>query len=86
MGPSGIYCLVLWIPRPHHLGISRLPECRVGPGWYVYTGSAKRSCPHKQTMVGTPMGARWAGFDRIALYAYSEDGTTKGFPAPKETR
>ena len=42
-GSSGIYCLVLWIPRPHHLGISRFQNCRVGPGWYVYTGSAKRN-------------------------------------------
>ena len=42
-GSSGVYCLVLRMLRSRRLRISRLPEWRVGPGWYVYTGSAKKN-------------------------------------------
>ncbi len=42
-GDSGVYCLVLWLPRPCRLDVTRLGPCRLGPGWYVYTGSAKRN-------------------------------------------
>lgn len=42
-GSSGIYCVVLRVSRPRRLGILRAGGCRVGPGWYVYTGSAKRN-------------------------------------------
>jgi Uri superfamily endonuclease len=40
---SGIYCLVLWVPRASTVRLSRAGACRVHRGWYVYTGSAKRS-------------------------------------------
>jgi Uri superfamily endonuclease len=42
---SGVYCLVLWLPRAHRISIAGESGCRVERGWYVYTGSAKRNLP-----------------------------------------
>ena len=41
-GDSGIYCLVLWVPRACRIQLAHRPACDFPPGWYVYTGSAKR--------------------------------------------
>jgi sugar fermentation stimulation protein A len=40
---SGVYCLVLWLPRARSITHSRKGSCRLERGWYVYTGSAKRN-------------------------------------------
>ncbi len=40
---SGVYCLVLWLPRACSITLSRKGSCRLERGWYVYTGSAKRN-------------------------------------------
>jgi Uri superfamily endonuclease len=40
---AGVYCLVLWLPRPRCITLSRIGTCRLDRGWYVYTGSAKRN-------------------------------------------
>jgi Uri superfamily endonuclease len=40
---SGVYCLVLWLPRACHITLTRRGTCRIERGWYVYTGSAKRN-------------------------------------------
>ena len=42
-GDSGIYCLLLWIPRPCRIQWAHRAACDFPPGWYVYTGSAKRN-------------------------------------------
>ena len=42
-GDTGVYCLVLWVRRTSRVRLSRFGVCRVGPGWYVYSGSAKRN-------------------------------------------
>lgn len=42
-GDAGVYCLVLWLPRSRQIELSRLGNSRLDPGWYVYTGSAKRN-------------------------------------------
>ncbi len=44
---SGVYCLVLWLPRACHITLSRLGACCFERGWYVYTGSAKRNLLHR---------------------------------------
>jgi sugar fermentation stimulation protein A len=43
VGTSGVYCLVLWLPRACHITLTRRGTCRIQRGWYVYTGSAKRN-------------------------------------------
>jgi Uri superfamily endonuclease len=43
IGASGVYCLVLWLPRACHITLTRRGTCRIERGWYVYTGSAKRN-------------------------------------------
>jgi Uri superfamily endonuclease len=43
VGTAGVYCLVLWLPRPRCITLSRVGICRLDRGWYVYTGSAKRN-------------------------------------------
>jgi Uri superfamily endonuclease len=40
---SGVYCLVLWLPRARRITLAGESGCRVERGWYVYTGSAKRN-------------------------------------------
>lgn len=40
---AGVYCLVLWLARPHRVQYGRGKRCRLPRGWYVYTGSAKRN-------------------------------------------
>ena len=42
-GDAGVYCLVLWVRRTSRIWFSRFGCWCVGPGWYVYTGSAKRN-------------------------------------------
>ena len=39
---AGVYCLVLRVRRASRIWLSRFGSCRIEPGWYVYTGSAKR--------------------------------------------
>ncbi|HWT79449.1 MAG TPA: DUF123 domain-containing protein, partial [Candidatus Methylomirabilis sp.] len=41
--PSGVYCLVLWLPRSCRIAFVRNRAGRFQRGWYVYTGSAKRN-------------------------------------------
>jgi Uri superfamily endonuclease len=40
---AGVYCLLLWLPRPHRIGPGRMGPCRLERGWYVYIGSARRN-------------------------------------------
>lgn len=42
-GDAGVYCLVLRVPRVSRVKVRRLGRCVFRPGWYVYTGSAKRN-------------------------------------------
>lgn len=42
-GDAGVYCLVLRLRRARWLTVGRLGRRRFAPGWYVYTGSAKRN-------------------------------------------
>ena len=41
--PSGVYCLVLWLPYTRLITLAGENGCRFERGWYVYTGSAKRN-------------------------------------------
>ncbi len=43
VGGGGVYCLLLRIRRTCRIRLSRFGSSRIGPGWYVYTGSAKRN-------------------------------------------
>jgi Uri superfamily endonuclease len=42
-GGSGIYALVLWLPRAASVACGGLGVRRLRRGWYVYVGSAKRN-------------------------------------------
>jgi Uri superfamily endonuclease len=43
--PTGVYQLWIELVRPISIRIGRLGRFRFPPGWYVYTGSAKRNLP-----------------------------------------
>jgi Uri superfamily endonuclease len=43
--PTGLYQLHIELTRPISVRVGRLGRFRFDPGWYVYTGSAKRNLP-----------------------------------------
>lgn len=40
---AGVYCLLLYLPKPRRITAGRLGSRRLAAGWYVYVGSAKRN-------------------------------------------
>ena len=46
---TGVYCLVLRLPRACRIAVAGRADCGFPPGWYVYVGSAKRNLPARLT-------------------------------------